>query len=134
MVTGNIEGNLGTRVAGPDDEDSALTQLVAVAVLGRMELDDGVVELSREGRDARVLIGTGSHHDVVGKEPVIARGHHETVPAVRQPVHLDPGSNRKPEPLGVRLEIIGDLILGGVRRSGAGKGHAGQPAIGGGGE
>ncbi len=107
------------RVAGADDEDSTFTQLVGIAVLGRMELDDGAVELGREGRDERVLIGAGRHHDVVGKELIIARGHDKAISGVRQPVDLDPGSNREPEPLGVGLEVVGGLILGGVGRSGA---------------
>jgi len=134
VMPGNVNGDLGTRVAGAHNKDSPIMQLVVIAVLGRMQLDDGVVELGREGRYAPVLVGTGGHHDVVCDELVTAESHPKATVVGRQPAHLGTGSYREPEPVGVRLQVVGGLILGGIGRTGAGKGHARQPAVGSGGE
>jgi hypothetical protein len=49
VPAGDLEGDLGSGVAGSDHEDAALLELGRVVVAGRMELDDVRPEVGGEG-------------------------------------------------------------------------------------
>jgi len=137
MTGCHLEGDLGSRVARPDDEDSSISKLGRVPVFGRVQLEDGGIKLGCEHRHPGLLMGGHGHHHVVGLEPPLAGRHHERFlvrGALGQPVHLDPGSHRQVEPRRVALEVVGHLVLGRERVGRAGEGHSVQTVVAGGGE
>src|SRR5918992_2276293 len=70
---------------------------------------------------------------MVGLETPITDDRHEAIPVPGQPMHLDAGLHRQPEPLGVALEIVGELILRREPPARAWEGHPREPveAVGG---
>ena len=119
---GQIEGDLGARVARPHHENAPVPQLRRVAVGAGVELHHAGVQLPGERRDARALVAGHRHHHVLGLEPPLAGRHHEPLPSLREAVHLDARTHRQLEARRVGLQVVGHLVLGGegVRRGGEG--------------
>jgi hypothetical protein len=69
------------------------------------------------------------HHHVVSREASLPRRYHEPVSVSRQPVHPDACSHRELEPCGVRLEVVGNLVLRWECLGHPREGHPGQPAV-----
>src|SRR6266545_4881551 len=121
-----LEGNLGARVAQPDDEHAAFLQLRRVPVLARMHLHDARIELPREDGHLRNPVRARRDDDVVGLEAPVARVHDVPIADARDSLHADAGADRKIEPRGIRLEVVPHLVL---RREGPtrrGKAHTRQ--------
>jgi hypothetical protein len=68
-----------------------------------VELDDPLIELRCEWRDARVVRAAGGYDDIVGEEGFGAADHVETIPDLGQSVDFDASSDRKLELAGVGL-------------------------------
>lgn len=94
-----------------------------------MQLRDVRTEVRRELWNPGGLIGARCHHHVVRLVPCRAGPDH--IPAVRagESVNVDPGADRKPESGRIRLEIVGHLVLCGIRPSRRREGPARQPVI-----
>ena len=76
-----------------------------------MELHDAGVELVGEVRHVRRLIAAGGYHDVVRLEPVIICDDDESVGILGDRFDLQTPSHRKIKSGGVRLEVVGHLVL-----------------------
>lgn len=73
VVLDHVEWDLGARVPGIDDEHPALLELVWVAKLAEVELEDVVLEARRKGRNRGNLIARHGHHHVVGEHHSLTR-------------------------------------------------------------
>ena len=67
MRRGDLEGDVGARVAAAHDERRPRLKLRRVAVLVRVQLDDRRVEVARELRDDRLLERPRGDDDAVGR-------------------------------------------------------------------
>jgi hypothetical protein len=69
-VTGlrDLERDVGTGLAGPDDEHRSGQELAGVVVLGRVELADARVELIGDLGNPRQVFRSAGNDDVVGRE------------------------------------------------------------------
>ena len=129
MQPGYVEGDLGPRVSSADDENGALPQLGGPPVVGGGQLDDARIERGGEGGHAGSLVGTRRHDHVVGLEPPIAGDEEVPAPGPAQSVDVDTGPNGKVEPCGVRLEVVGHLILRRVRPAACRERPTGKPRV-----
>jgi hypothetical protein len=73
--SGEIHGDLRPRVAGTDDKHIGLRQLIGVAVGAGVQLDDRRVEFRGEMGDFRVVVGSRSHHDALGRVTLVSSAH-----------------------------------------------------------
>ena len=89
MRVGHVEGDLRTRLSGPDDEHAALLQLGRVPVGGRVQLHDARVELGSKCGHPLTLVCTRRHHDVVGLEAAVAGHELEAVAVPGEAVDAD---------------------------------------------
>jgi hypothetical protein len=134
LLPGHLQGDLGPGVGGADDQDAALPQLGWIPILAGVQLEDARVELGGEGGDPGPLVGARCHHDMVGLKSVLPRRHDRPIPLPGQPIDAHAGSNREVEPGRIRLQVVGDLVLGGERPGRRGEGPAWQPVVARGGE
>ena len=136
VLAGDVEGDLGARVAGTDDQHATGSQLGGVAVLARVKLHDLGVELAREVRHPGFVVRAGGHDDLCCKPPRLAGDDDVSVVVfgTTKAVDADSGSHRQLEGVRVQFEVVGHLVLGGegVRRRR--KGQPGQAVVAGWGE
>src|SRR5260370_41453193 len=107
-----FDRDLGARVAGSDYEHRARLQLLWVAVLASVQLDDRGIELGRIGGDSSLLVWTGRNHDLLRFDRVIAEAEPEAVRPSGQASH--PRAQTHPA-LGmrrIRLQVSGHLVPG----------------------
>jgi hypothetical protein len=109
----NLHRYLAARVADPHHQHIALSQLRWIAILRRVQLDDARIELSGKRGNPRHLVAAHGHDDVVRLKSHGACGQLESVAAPSQAVDAESGPNGQLEPGGIRLEVVGHLILGG---------------------
>src|SRR5437763_14886753 len=101
-------------MAGPDDEHRALLSLLRIPVGARVELRDRGIQLTREGRNVRLLEDPGCNDDRLRLDARFAGADDE--PAVL----LGQGRDGGPEPYGklemrrVGLEVVRHLVLRGI--------------------
>jgi hypothetical protein len=107
----HLLGDLGPRVADPDDQHRTLAALVGAEVLARVQLRDVPVQLGREARDLPDLVRARGDDDVVGLEAARARRHDVAVAVLRQRVDPDGRAHRQVELGRVGLEVVGLLVL-----------------------
>ena len=113
---GGVVGDVAPRVGGAHDEHRAVRQLRRTPVVAGVKLPDRRVEPVGEGRHPRgAAEGPGRDHDVVRLDPDAAGGHGIPVPAPLQPLHPRAEPHRQVEGRGIRLEVVGELVLGRVR-------------------
>ena len=74
---GDLVGEVGARVAQPDDQDGTIGELRGIAVRARMELPDPGIELGREGGHPRTLERAGGDDDLARLVATIAGGGNE---------------------------------------------------------
>ncbi len=91
-----------------------------------MGLIDILIELRRELGYAGLLPTRHCDHDIVRLEGAVVGGELETIPPTCQPFHPDAIPYRKLEVLGVALEKVCELVLGGEPPAGIGVGHPGE--------
>jgi hypothetical protein len=120
-MTGRLQSDLGPGVAGADHKDATFPKLRWLAVLARMQLDDGRIELGGKIWDPRGVKGPRGHHDIVGFETQITGGCDEPMLLLDEPVDPYTGSNGEIELRRVGFEIACRLVLGGVRETGSRK-------------
>ena len=85
-----------------------------VAVLARMQLGNGWIELGGKVWDSRSVIGPSGHHHIVCFEPKLTGGNYEPISLHEEPIDPHTGSHREIEARRIRFEIIRDLVLGRV--------------------
>lgn len=106
-----VFGDLAAGLPGADDQDVAVGQLVRVAVLGRVQLDDVLRQPLGQPRLQRHLVRAGGQHDVVGGQLAGRRRQPEPAAGQRlQPLRFDALAQRDVEGLHVRLEVGDDLV------------------------
>jgi hypothetical protein len=110
-VARRLECDLGPRVAGADDQDVAVPELLRVAIGGGMQLDHGGVQLGAVVGHARALPASDRDHDVVGPQAVRARLHDEAWAVACHAMHLHAQPHRQVEPGRVRLEVVRHRVL-----------------------
>ena len=110
-----LERDLGARVAGTDDENVAVLELRGIAVLARMQLHDPRIEVGRKLRNARDLMGAGRDDHVRRLEGASARRDDEAVAVLRDALDRDARLHRQIEAGRVVLEVVGQLVLRGIR-------------------
>ena len=96
-----VERDLGPRVAGADDQDVALLELLRVAIGGGMHLDHGRVEPDCVVGHARALPASDRDHEVVGQQTALARRHDEAGPVACDAIHVHAEPHRQLEAGGV---------------------------------
>ena len=116
-------------VAGTDDENVAGAKLARVVVLRRVHRRDARVQVAGEIRDHRHPVEAGGHDDVIRLKP-FARGLGDVgLAVVPQPFDGDARADREVEPVGVRLEVVGELLAGGERPGGRRIRHSRQAVV-----
>ena len=128
-MASDLHGNLRPGVPGAHDQHCAFLNLGRVAILLRVELDDASIQLARERRNSRIVVGAGRHDYVLGEQRVLARGHFESIPGLRQSVDLGAGSDRELERAGICFQIVGGLVLGRISPGRSRKRHTRQPVV-----
>ena len=88
-----------------------------------------LIEPCGEGRNPRMMVRAGGHHHILGSQHILAAACLEPMTCGREPVDSDASANRQLEVAGVGLEIIGGLVLGGVRGGRAGEPQSRQLAV-----
>jgi hypothetical protein len=97
VFAGHLEGDLGARVRGADDEDAAVLKLRSRPVLAGMQLHDARIELGGEGGHPWSLVRARRHDDAVGGEPAIPRRDRVVASLPREAVHAHTGPDRELE-------------------------------------
>ncbi len=131
MLAGDVEGDLGARVAGTDDEHRAGPQLRGIAVLARMKLPDVGFELAREVGHAGFVVGAGGDDDL-WRQPACITGDDDvsvTIFGTTEGVDVNSGSYRQIESHRILFEVVGHLVFGGERVRRRREGHSGQSVI-----
>ena len=79
-----------------------------------MKLGDARIQLRGELRDARLVVGAGGDHDLLGQELQLAGDDPEAARVVGGPhvADTDAGTNRERHPIDVGFEVVGDFVLG----------------------
>ena len=77
MGRSDLVGEVGARVAQPDDQDRAVGELRGIAICTRMELPDPWIELGRERGHPRTLERAGGDDDLARLVATIAGGGNE---------------------------------------------------------
>src|SRR6266480_5919193 len=108
---GQLEGDLGSRVARPDHEGTALLQLRGALVLTGVELDDARVELRGEVRNTRGPVRAGRNHHAVCLEPPVAGDNDESVAVFEESLDSYARPDGELEPCRVGLEVVRHLVL-----------------------
>ena len=103
-------GNLRSRRAGPDDQNTAVLQLFRIAVMAGMNLVDDPVRHHR--RDHRRLERPGRGDDMVGRHHPVGRLNPEASSGgqARGALDLDATAHRGVDALRHRLEIANDAV------------------------
>ncbi len=99
-----------------------------------MQLHDPRIELGREVRSLWNPVRSGRDDHVLRLEAKVARGDDEAAVDLGEPVDADARSHGKVEARGVRLQVVGQLVLRRERPGGCRDRHAGQAAEARGGE
>src|SRR3712207_8000288 len=106
MRTRRFESDLRSGVSRAHHQNRTILELRGVAVLARMQLHDGRMELLGEGGDLRDLVGARRDDDVFRFETPVAGCQHAAAVLPGESVYLDAGVNRQPESGSVGLEIV----------------------------
>src|SRR5262249_28211244 len=89
----HLNRDLGARVAGANEEHAARLQLLWIAVLARMQLENVRAQLRCERGYARNLIARHRDDDMVGFEPMDAGFDQIPTADARQPIDADAAAN-----------------------------------------
>jgi hypothetical protein len=129
MRSGNLEGDLRSRVARSNPKNGIFLELRWVTVLARMELHDARTKFLGEGGDLRDLVGARRDDHVFHFETPAAGRQDVAVISPGESVHLDAGTNGELESGSVGLKIVSHLVLRGERKGGRGEAPARQSAV-----
>src|SRR4029450_1624201 len=107
------EGNIGTRVRPADNQHRTRLELRRPAVLAGMQLSDCRIKIKGEIRNAwGATEGPRRHYDVLGCDPAASKMEHIVPIRGLQAIYAGPRPHREREPLGVRREVVSDLLFG----------------------
>src|SRR5215203_1113921 len=109
----HLQSNLRPGVPGAHDHDVSLAELCEVPVLARMQLDDCGIQLPSERRYPGPLVSRHGHHNVLGLQLQVPGSNEIPASSPPQSVYFEAGPNRQLKVLGVSLEVVRHLILGG---------------------
>src|SRR5512133_3600286 len=112
MRSGDFERDVSTRVGRSDHQHIAVCQLGWPSVLTRVELCDARVELGCEVWHVRRLVATCRQHYILRLEMMITDTDHEVVVGLADRIDREATANRKIKFCGVRLKVVGHLVLG----------------------
>jgi hypothetical protein len=110
---GELHGDLGSRVTGPDHQHIAFGELLGAAVVARMELGDRGSQPLPEGRDAGRVVRTRGYDHVFGEVSLLTGAHLVTAAIASQRIHVPAEAHRQAELPGVILQVVGCLVFGG---------------------
>ena len=123
---GQIGGDLGAAVAGADHEDRAAPEALRAGV-GR-----GVQQLAakrlpaRPGRDDRLGVHPGRHHDGARGETTVPGRHLPRPPGTVDPSHLGAEARHDPVRGGILRQVVGHVVARHPAAVAARDRHAGQ--------
>lgn len=102
VLPGRLECDVSARVSGTDHEHRAVAKLAGVAVVERVHLHDGRIEVAGKHRHVWLLEGGHRDDDVVGLEAPVAGDDQQVVPLARDPIDAQVKLDGKLEPARVR--------------------------------
>jgi hypothetical protein len=126
---GDLERDLQPGVPRTDDQDvpgACGWQVGGVAVGGAVQLGHLGGEPAGDGGDGGLLERSGGHDDLPGPQGALAGGDPEQALLCLEVLDPGVGHDREVEPVGVRLQVAGDLVLARVGPRRSGERHPGQ--------
>ena len=105
---GDLESDLGPRIARADDENIAVAELAEVAIVARMELHYLRCQSCAGRGDARPLPACHGHNHVARLESTIGRGDDEAAVALRERIYPKSVSDLEPEARGRAYRLYKD--------------------------